>query len=290
MWQLLVEPRGRPGADNMALDEALLQSAQRGQATLRFYGWDTATLSLGYFQPERVRHHDAQLAALPWVRRPSGGATLIHQHEVTYSLTLPPGEPWQTLVVARSPDRATPSDRRSPREAGSPEETFGQAPRHGQETVPQRDTIGSGCSCWLRRMHEIIAGALADLGVPTRMHTPEPDQVNPGFLCFRHFVAGDVLIGQAKVVGSAQRRQRGALLQHGAILLASSPWTPILPGILELTACRLSAEAVAKAVVRRFVPRTGWTLAPGDLTAEERQTVSDLTQNKYAADAWNRKR
>jgi lipoate-protein ligase A len=230
----------------MALDETLLHSALRGVATLRFYGWDAATLSLGYFQPESVRHHDAQLAALPWVRRPSGGATLVHHHEVTYALALPPGEPWQTA--------------------------------------------GPGCSCWLRRMHEIIAGALASLGVPSRLHTPEPDQANPGFLCFRHFAAADVLIGQAKVVGSAQRRQRGALLQHGAILLASSPWAPILPGILELTACRLSPKAVASAVADSLVQKTNWTLAPGELTAAEREAAAELTRSKYAADAWNRKR
>src|SRR5262249_45524778 len=42
--------------------------------------------------------------------------------------------PAPTLVVARSPDRATTPDRRSP----TPRETFGRSLWHGQETVPQR--------------------------------------------------------------------------------------------------------------------------------------------------------
>jgi lipoate-protein ligase A len=234
------------GADNMAIDEALLLSALRGQATLRFYGWLEATVSLGYFQPGRLREQEASLAALPWVRRPSGGATLVHHHEVTYALALPPGEPWQTAEA--------------------------------------------GCSCWLRRMHEIIAGALTDLGIPCRLHTPPPDQENHGILCFRHFAAGDVLIGQAKVAGSAQRRHRGALLQHGALLLASSPHAPILPGIRELTACQFSPEEVVVAVRERFSRKTGWVLAAGELTAEERTVASELARSKYGSDAWNRKR
>src|SRR5437660_12267249 len=84
------------GPHNMAADEVLLHSATKGVASLRFYGWTTATVSLGYFQPERVRAEDPRLAPLPYVRRASGGSTLVHHHEVTYALALPPGSPWQT--------------------------------------------------------------------------------------------------------------------------------------------------------------------------------------------------
>jgi lipoate-protein ligase A len=80
----------------MAADEALVRTAAAdGVASLRVYGWHPATLSLGYFQPAAARLSDPLLAPLPWVRRPSGGATLVHHHEVTYCLALPPGRPWQ---------------------------------------------------------------------------------------------------------------------------------------------------------------------------------------------------
>src|SRR5262249_36791382 len=83
------------GPQNMAADEVLLESAAAGQASLRFYGWSEATVSLGYFQPEQVPRRTLRLPALPCVRRPTGGATLIHHHELTYAVALPAGPPWQ---------------------------------------------------------------------------------------------------------------------------------------------------------------------------------------------------
>jgi lipoate-protein ligase A len=80
----------------MAADEVLLEAAVAGTASLRFYTWTEPTLSLGYFQPERLRQEDEKLARLAFVRRPSGGMTLIHHHELTYALALPAGRPWQT--------------------------------------------------------------------------------------------------------------------------------------------------------------------------------------------------
>src|SRR5260370_6156702 len=83
------------GATNMAADEVLLEAAVAGSASLRFYTWSEPTLSLGYFQPEVVRHSDPRLAAIPWARRPSGGGALVHHHELTYALALPAGFDWQ---------------------------------------------------------------------------------------------------------------------------------------------------------------------------------------------------
>src|SRR2546428_8362110 len=52
LWRLVVDSAWR-GSQNMAVDEALLDSVSHGQAppTLRFYQWAPACLSLGYFQP-----------------------------------------------------------------------------------------------------------------------------------------------------------------------------------------------------------------------------------------------
>ncbi len=93
------------GATNMAADEVMVRTAaDQGSASLRFYGWREATVSLGYFQPAEARLTDRLLAALPFVRRPSGGATLVHHHELTYALALPPrpvwhsAEPWMTRI------------------------------------------------------------------------------------------------------------------------------------------------------------------------------------------------
>ena len=79
-----------PGSWNMAVDEALLQSATgTGMVTLRVYGWSEPTLSLGYFQRYQDRESHPASRQCPVVRRATGGGAIVHDHEVTYSLTAP---------------------------------------------------------------------------------------------------------------------------------------------------------------------------------------------------------
>ena len=230
------------GPHNMAADEALLQSAVHGTASLRFYAWTTPTISLGYFQPERVRHEEKQLTALPFVRRASGGATLVHHHEVTYALALPAGISWQTS------------------------------------------------ESWLRRMHLIIAAALAGNGITAHLYQSTKKSSSASPLCYLQHAPCDLLIGASKIVGSAQRKQRGALLQHGGILLSGSAYTPALPGIRELSGRCLTVPETCASVRQAFAEQTGWEIEPGDWTASERQAIAELAANKYSQDWWNRKR
>src|SRR5262245_54161477 len=82
------------GPAQMAADEALLEHAHAtGGRALRFYTWEPATLSLGYFQPAAERLPDPRLAALPYVRRSTGGGAIVHDRELTYALAFPRG--WQ---------------------------------------------------------------------------------------------------------------------------------------------------------------------------------------------------
>src|SRR6266496_1780497 len=84
------------GATNMARDEAMLESAaDLGVASLRFYSWSAPTLSHGYFQPSAGRDSPT-LAPLAWVRRSTGGAGIIHHHELTYSFALPSLPEWRS--------------------------------------------------------------------------------------------------------------------------------------------------------------------------------------------------
>ncbi|NIL97049.1 MAG: lipoate--protein ligase family protein, partial [Planctomycetales bacterium] len=54
------------------------------------------------------------------------------------------------------------------------------------------------------------------------------------FLCFLRRAAGDVLVGGTKIAGSAQRRRRGAVLQHGSVLLQTSESSPELAALNDL--------------------------------------------------------
>ncbi|MCA9268810.1 MAG: hypothetical protein KDA41_10090, partial [Planctomycetales bacterium] len=78
------------GAMNMALDEALLESAaEASSATLRIYQWSRPTLSLGYFQAAADRAGHVASRDCDLVRRQSGGGAILHDRELTYSLVLP---------------------------------------------------------------------------------------------------------------------------------------------------------------------------------------------------------
>jgi lipoyl(octanoyl) transferase len=231
------------GPHNMAADEVMLHSIAADHiASLRFYGWTPATLSLGYFQPAAARLMNPLLAGLPWVRRPTGGATLVHDCEVTYALALPPGEPWQ---------------------AGEP---------------------------WMPRMHRIIAEALTSLGVQQRLALVERPTRSAEVLCFQQHTPGDLVCGSAKIVGSAQRKQRRVLLQHGGILLARSRHTPQLPGLRELSGVTLAPGNVEEAIVAAFKKATGWTVTRGNWTEKDERQIDLLANEKYCSAAWNEKR
>src|SRR5439155_16811246 len=111
---------------------------------------------------------------------------------------------------------------------------------------------------WLCRMHNIIGRAWREFGVEPAGAACDRQAQQSDALCFRHVTTGDLLVGGLKVVGSAQRKQRGALLQHGAILLGASPFTPSLPGIRELTGQLVAVPTLQDAIVAAWQAETGW--------------------------------
>jgi lipoyl(octanoyl) transferase len=94
-WRLIVDP-SRDGAWNLAVDEALLQAYEEADEagepsrppTLRLYGWSPAAVSLGRSQAAAGAHDPAVLAreGIDLVRRPTGGAAVLHEHERTYAV------------------------------------------------------------------------------------------------------------------------------------------------------------------------------------------------------------
>ncbi len=90
-WSLIVEPEGRPGHENMAIDDALLRRAQEGVASLRLYRWQPPCLSFGRHEPAAVRYDRDRITALglATVRRPTGGRAVWHDAEVTYAVAAP---------------------------------------------------------------------------------------------------------------------------------------------------------------------------------------------------------
>ena len=185
--------RGRPacvvlphavadGARNMALDESMLEYAAAGRTLLRFYGWDPWCVSLGRNQPAPAR-----------------------------LLGKAPGDIRPGVDAVRRP-------------------TGGRSVFHGPEITYAfacPDRAWGGPKAVLRSLHRALAEGLRALGVPVddllRDDAPTPGTAGPIALstaaCFVEPAPGELTVGGRKLVGSAQRRRRGALLQHGSILL-----------------------------------------------------------------------
>jgi lipoyl(octanoyl) transferase len=90
-WQLWVDLTGRPGWQNMAVDQALLDRAQRGERWLRLYRWSPHCLSFGRHEPALQRYDRTRIRdlGLDVVRRPTGGRAVWHAEELTYALAVP---------------------------------------------------------------------------------------------------------------------------------------------------------------------------------------------------------
>jgi lipoate-protein ligase A len=92
-----------------------------------------------------------------------------------------------------------------------------------------------------------------------------------------------------KILGSAQRRIRGALLQHGSLLLERSPAAPELPGLRDLTTLGVGAGQLMLLVYRlqdaldvKFIPTT----PPPAVESKARE----LANRKYGNVAWTKRR
>ncbi len=249
------------GAWNMATDAAILQSHQSNDPpTLRFYRWAQPTLSLGYFQSVNQRTSHLESQNIEVVRRATGGGAIVHDQELTYSLTIA-------------------SDSRS---------------------------IGTaGASAWLYRMlHQCVIEALHTLGVTASCHgtsaeTPNrSDGVEP-FLCFQRRTSEDLIVSGYKILGSAQRRGREAILQHGGLLLAASRFAPQLPGILDLVgmadhqtepAVTLLGSTIALEIAKVVgqVLDLEWTLSAIGL--DEQNLAVQFEQLRFGTEGWLAKR
>jgi lipoate-protein ligase A len=246
-----------PGPWNMAADEALLlAAAESGVATLRFYQWSKPTLSLGYFQSyeDRRQHPASQKCAV--VRRQTGGGAILHDRELTYSLTLPASHP-----LARNSQQL-------------------YTAVHDAFVAALKPFIVTQTSAWkLCQVNQRPKGSA----------TQEP------FLCFARRACGDVLLvngndNRSKLLGSAQRRHRGAILQHGSLLVERSPFAPELAGWLDLTGVALSMDRLIDSLAVAIADTLALRAIPGRLPFELQSNADQLANTKYGHAAWTKRR
>jgi lipoate-protein ligase A len=248
----------------MALDEALMASARAGAVTLRFYGWSPACLSFGRNQAARGRYD-------PEAARGRG------------------------IDVVRRP-------------------TGGRAVLHRREitysVIAPAGLWGGLRECY-GRINRGLARGLAEVGVPldsvASVETGSGTKAAPPPLaraCFRDPLPGELTSGGRKLVGSAQWRVDGALLQHGsilidddqsqvdALLLAPPAGEPLPSGacsIHELLGRVPPREEMLSALAAGFAEEFEVQLEPGEPDTSEQRAARSL-EARYLDPGWTWRR
>jgi len=135
---------------------------------------------------------------------------------------------------------------------------------------------------------ELLGAAAARLVAQDESTAPASEP----FLCFQRRAVGDVVVGDQKILGSAQRRRDGAILQHGSLLWEASPRAPELPGLqgARPDLSPIDTEDWIDDWALRFASRLNLELSDGELSPLEASLARRLAAEKYEADAWTRRR
>ncbi|HJH11094.1 MAG TPA: lipoate--protein ligase family protein [Metalysinibacillus jejuensis] len=273
-WYFLHSGKCSPSY-NMALDEALLDWHSEGliPPVIRFYEWEPATLSIGYFQQAA---RDINLAAvrdqgLGFVRRPTGGRAVLHEHELTYS-----------IIVT---------------------ESYPNMPKTVTEAYR---VLSEGLLLGFQNL-----GMEAYFSVP-KTEAQQQDLKKPkSAVCFDAPSWYELVVEGKKVAGSAQTRQKGVILQHGAILLKLDleKLLSVFNFSSEEVKQKMREKLLHKAVAMNtlidrdvtidecvtafkegFATALDITFEPMVLTTEQLKYVEDIEKRKYANDDWNFKK
>ena len=233
----------------MAIDQTILESTMAtGQTTLRFYRWNTPTLSLGYFQKAADRSLHPASEDCPMIRRASGGGAIVHHDELTYSIC-----------------------------------------------VATEGRIAKANTGLYDIVHDAIRKSLAEQGIEVELFESDGDSrakasASDPFLCFERRAAGDIICEGAKVGGSAQRRLKNSLIQHGSLLLSQSSFAPELPGLKELGGIKVDEVKLTDGIQSLLTEALHIGLSAGNLTNEERLRADEIEAEKFANAEWLNKR
>lgn len=167
---------------NMAVDEALMNFVSREEIdpVIRFYTWNPATLSIGYFQKltKEIDIEKVKEKGFGIVRRATGGRGVLHDKELTYSVIVPESHP-------NMPQTVTEAYR----------------------------VISEGLLEGFKAL-----GFEAYFSVPKSKEAREKLKSPRSSVCFDAPSWYELVVEGRKIAGSAQTRQKGVILQHGSIL------------------------------------------------------------------------
>jgi lipoyl(octanoyl) transferase len=139
-------------------------------------------------------------------------------------------------------------------------------------------------------VHVAIANALLEVGI---LAVRRGDTVGSGhrdhnrpFLCFTDTDPEDIVTNGVKIVGSAQRRRGGAVLQHGSLLLARSCRTPELLGVCDVADESAGNHDWSDRLLARIPLALGLRRVDVEVPAEARARASEHQRARYENPAW----
>jgi lipoate-protein ligase A len=269
-WRLILSPPA-PGDWNMAVDEALMESAVQNDLapTLRLYSWEPPCLSLGYAQSVSDVN-EVLLAEHGWtlVRRPTGGRAILHTDEITYSIT------------GRLED---------PIFSGSILESYHRLAAALLSAITFLDVT-------------------ADL---KEIKDPSTQNGGTDAVCFEVASNYEITYQGKKLIGSAQARRNQGFLQHGSLPLfgnldrinevirypsaeeRNSAKDRLLKHATTLETVlgfRVSWQKAADAFIAGFQKALGIEFERSKLSVEETERVQQLKNEKYGNRDWNERR
>ncbi len=137
-------------------------------------------------------------------------------------------------------------------------------------------------------VHECVVAALSKFGVrakPYRLDVPQSSR-DDLFLCFQRRTDVDLIVSGYKILGSAQRRAKRAILQHGSLLLKASVYSAELPGIFDLTSIEMAIPSLVSEIADETKQRMGIQWSEGASTAAERQRAEMIQSERFQSDRW----
>ncbi|MBU0628552.1 MAG: lipoate--protein ligase family protein [Nanoarchaeota archaeon] len=123
-------------------------------------------------------------------------------------------------------------------------------------------------------------------------------------VCFKDPSWYELLVNRKKIVGSAQTRKNGKILQHGAVLIDidvekyCSLFNNCSEELIKKVKQRMTSindelnkkvdyERVKKAMISGFEKELGIKFEASELIKEELKSAEELEKNKYSTDKWN---
>ncbi|HZP25444.1 MAG TPA: biotin/lipoate A/B protein ligase family protein [Dehalococcoidia bacterium] len=250
-WRL-IESGPCPGAEQMALDEALHFCCERGDApTLRLFAFEPRALTLGRFQaarrdidPAACEGHSVEV-----VRRPTGGRAVLHTADLCYAVIAPTDDPEIGGSINDSYCRLSEALTRALATVGAPAECL---------AAPAGPDYGAPAACF----------AL------TAAHEPQ--------------LGASKLVGSAQVRSQTAFLQQGSVrLAADSDLEAKLLGLSIsMPALSDLLGRAISYKEMAAAMRDAFRECFAIALEPAEPTARERELADRLAREKYTDAAW----